>query len=95
VSDVRPWLLAGVWLLVGLAVWNGFFDLYVSRGAREYLQRQAEFELGRGPEPSMSVVMAQAARAGRQAASWMGGWVVAAGWATIYLVSRPRVPAGR
>ncbi len=33
--DVRP-RAGALWLVVGVAVWNGFFDLYVSRGAREY-----------------------------------------------------------
>ena len=31
-------LAAVLWLVLGVAVWNGFFDLYVSRGAREYGQ---------------------------------------------------------
>jgi hypothetical protein len=56
-------------------VWLAFFDLYVSRGAREYLQKQAEFELGLGPEPSMGDVMQQARRDGVVAATWLGGFV--------------------
>jgi hypothetical protein len=85
---VRVWLVASLWLIVGAVVWNGLFDLYVSRGAREFLQRQAEFELGRGAEPSMATVMADAARDGAWAASWMAAFVVASGWATLAVVTR-------
>jgi hypothetical protein len=80
--------LAILWLAVGTAVWCGFFDLYVSRGAREYLQTHAEFELGRVPEPSMPAVMARAQGDGVTAASWMAGLVVCAGWATIAAAGR-------
>jgi len=62
-------------LALAVAVWSGFFDLYVSRGAREYLQLRAEFELGRGPQPSMESVMSQARSAGVIAASL---WAAAA-----------------
>jgi hypothetical protein len=82
-----------VWLAIGAAVWLGFFDLYVSRGAREYLQTQAEFELGRGPRPSMDVVMARAQSDGVVAASWLGGAVTLCGWTTIALLRRSRRPA--
>jgi hypothetical protein len=81
--SVRTVLLVIFWLLFAAAVWNGFFDLYVSRGAREYLQLQAEFELGRGPAPAMAEVMARAARDGIWGASIWAALVLAAGWATI------------
>jgi hypothetical protein len=75
---------AGLWLALGVAIWCGFFDLYVSRGAREYLQLQAEYELGRGPEPAMAEVMARARRDGLVASSVWAGLVVAAGWGTLW-----------
>ncbi len=62
------WSLLVMWLIVGVAVWNGVYDLYVSRGAREYLQLAAEAELGRRPVPVMADVMASNFRAGRN--SW-------------------------
>ncbi|MEZ5318642.1 MAG: hypothetical protein R2752_14680 [Vicinamibacterales bacterium] len=63
------------WLAVGVAVWNGFFDLYVSRGARECLQRRAEYDAGLapGPAPAMAEVMATARHDGLIAAS---AWAV-------------------
>jgi hypothetical protein len=79
-----------LWLLVGAAVWCGFFDLYVSRGAREYLQLAAESELGRRPTPSMADVRSHAKRAGAIAASGWAIVVVGAGWMTVRVGTRSR-----
>ena len=68
-----------LWLVLGAAIWNGFFDLYVSRGAREYGQLRVEHELGRGPEPDMKEVMGRAQRDGAVAASLWAVLVIAAG----------------
>jgi hypothetical protein len=87
---VRARVAAGLWLLVGVVVWNGFFDLYVSRGATEYLRRQAEFELGRGPEPSMAQVMREASRDGAEAAALWAALIVAGGWLTLWAGIRSR-----
>jgi len=77
-----------LWIVLGAALWNGVFDLYVSRGAREYLQRQAEFELHRGPEPSMTAVMDSAKRDGAVAASLWTLLIVGGGFATIVVARR-------
>jgi hypothetical protein len=82
--------IAVLWLVVGIALWNGIFDLYVSRGAREYLQLQAQSELGIVPQPSMAVVMARAERMGLIAATLWATAVVAGGWITIRLMSKSR-----
>ena len=76
-------LMAVLWLLVGIAVFNAFFDLYVSRGAREYLQKRAEYELRGGAEPHIDAVMAQSTRDGWIMSTLWAGLVVAAGWATL------------
>ena len=83
-------LVAVVWVLIAVAVWSGFFDLYVSRGAREYLQLAAESELGRVPKPSMTVVMANARHAGAVAASSWALLVIVAGWGTMAAAGRRR-----
>ena len=87
---MRARAIAFAWLLVGAAVWNGFFDLYVSRGARHYLQLQAEFELGRASEPSMRAAMDVATRDGLIAASLWAAAIVACGWGTLALARRKR-----
>lgn len=81
-------LWAGLWLVLGIAVWNGFFDLYISRGAREYLQLAAEAQLGQGPTPSMNTVMAEARHAGAVAATTWSAVVVLAGWLTLAVARR-------
>jgi hypothetical protein len=83
------------WLLVGGAVGLGVYDLYVSRGAREYLQRAAEAELGRGPTVQMVDVMNENKHAGARAA---GVWmlvVAGAGWATVLAGRRGLFGPGR
>jgi hypothetical protein len=80
--------LAVLWFALGVALWNGVFDLYVSRGAREYLQLRAESELGLAPSPSMSEVMDRAQRMGAVAASLWAGAIVACGWVTVLLAGR-------
>lgn len=77
-----------LWLLVAAALWNGIFELYVSRGVREYLQREAEYALQRGPEPSMSFVMGRARRDGIIAASGWAAVVLLGGWLTVFRVRR-------
>ena len=77
-----------LWLVVGIALWNGIFDLYVSRGAREYLQLRAEADLGLVPAPSMPEVMARAERMGLIAATLWAGAVVAGGWLTLRITSK-------
>jgi hypothetical protein len=81
-------VVAALWVVLGVAVWNGFFDLYVSRGAREYGQLRVEHELGRGPEPDMQAVMARAVRDGVRGATIWSVLIVGAGWGTLW-VSRP------
>ena len=79
-----------LWLAIGIAVWNGFFDLYVSRGAREYGQLRVEFELGRGPNPDMTGVLVNAQRDGVWAATLWATLVTGAGLATFYLAQRSK-----
>lgn len=88
---MRRGIAALMWVAIGFAVWSGFFDLYVSRGAREYLQLSAESELGRVPKPSMTTVMAEARHAGAVAASSWAALIVVAGWGTIAAMGRKRV----
>lgn len=78
-----------LWLAVAGLVWNVVFDLYVSRGAREYLQMAAEAELGRAETPSMFHVMAWTQQRGARAASRWALVVLVAGGATVWLMSDP------
>jgi hypothetical protein len=79
-----------LWLAIGVAVWNGFNDLYVSRGAREYRELLAKHQLGRGPNPDMTGVMLNAQRDGVIAASMWAALVTGAGLATYYWAKRSK-----
>lgn len=80
--------LVALWLGMGVAVWNGVFDLYVSRGAREYGQKAAEADLGLGPHVTMAGVMAGATHDGLVAATLWAVAIVACGWFTVWFVPR-------
>ena len=79
---------AAIWLVVTAAVWIGFFELYVSRGAREYLQLKAEAELGRVAQPSMIDVMGRAKSDGAVMASCWAAIVLVGGFAAQRLGAR-------
>jgi hypothetical protein len=48
-----------VWLGIGVVVWNGVFDVLMTRGVKEYLYRQAAHELGRGEPFTMRQIMGE------------------------------------
>jgi hypothetical protein len=74
---MRARTLAMIWLALGVALWCGIFDIYISRGATDYLRAQAQYELRAQAEaPSMDVVMTRAKRAGALAASLWASAVV-------------------
>lgn len=77
-------VLAGLWLVIGLLLWNAIFDAHIYNGTREYLYLSAEAELGRGDVPSMSHVMREARHRGAMVASGWALLVVGAGWLTIW-----------
>ena len=85
-------LLAVLWLVIGIVIFNAFFDLYVSRGAREYLQKRAEYELRGGSEPQMDAVMAQSVRDAWVMSSIWAGLVVAAGLGSVFMKGPPSRP---
>ncbi len=84
-------VIAALWVVFGIAIWNGFNDIYVSRGAHEFAKLRLEHELGRGPEPEMADVMGRARQQGRLAGSLWAGLSVAAGLGTLW-IARRRTP---
>ncbi len=71
------WLLAAVWLIGAVVVWNTVFDAHITRGARAYVDRQQACVDGRGPRVDMGLAMAAARSEGLRAA-----W----GWTSVELV---------
>jgi hypothetical protein len=80
--------LVAAWFVVAGLIWCVVFDLYVSRGAHEYLRAAAEAELGRAESPSMFYLMNWTKQRGARAASTWALVVFGAGCATVYLRRR-------
>ena len=75
--------MTAIALTAAFLVWNGIFDLHVSRGEQRYLMEAARHRAGEVVPPSMSAIMAEATRDGLwQATCWavvVGGLTLAAG----------------
>ena len=85
---MRPRWLALAWAGMAAVVWNGFFDLLITRGAKEYVMRDAQARLGEGPPASMADIMARTSHDAAITSSLWAGTVLAAGWVTIWLARR-------
>jgi hypothetical protein len=67
------WLVAAAWLAGAVVVWNTVFDARITRGARDYVDRQRAYAEGRGPRDDMERAMAAARSEGVRAAwGWTG-----------------------
>lgn len=78
-----------MWIVIGVVVWNGVFDLYVSEGTREYLQIVAEVRAGYGVERTVTDVMNWWKNAGAMAATGWAAFIVGAGLLTVWLKRAP------
>jgi len=78
-----------LWIGLGVVIWNGFFELYVSRGAREYGQLRVEHARDGLPEPDMQAIMGRAQRDGVLWSSIYASLVTGAGLGT--LMTRRRI----
>lgn len=87
----RGWVI--LWVIVAAVVWNGVFDILVTRGVKEYLYRQADHELGYGPSVSMRQIMDETVRDAAISASLWALLVGGAGVITVYAVRRVGDPA--
>lgn len=72
-----------LWLGLGVLAWNATFDLWMTSETRQYLLREAMWELGRGPQPVLTESMAQATRGGVIRASLWTFVIVSAGFLTL------------
>lgn len=84
------WPLLALWAVVGVVVGSAVFDWWMHGAIRDFQLRVAHFELGRGPEPGLAALLADARASGvRRAATW-GGLVAAAGWLTVLCMRNSR-----
>jgi len=52
-------IAAAAWLIVAVVVWNGLYDLLLTRATKEVLLRAAMHEAGRGPLVSAAQMMGE------------------------------------
>jgi len=76
------------WLALACAVWNGFFDVLVTRGEKQYLLGQARHEAGVGPPVSMDAIMTETIHDAVVKATLWALVVLAAGLLGAVLVAR-------
>jgi hypothetical protein len=50
-------IAVGLWLVLAIVVWNGVYDLLLTRGIKDYVLRNALHQAGRGPEVSMTAIL--------------------------------------
>ena len=53
----RERALVGLWVVLGIALWNGVYDMTLGEGIKEYLFRSALHEAGRGPRLPIATVL--------------------------------------
>ena len=50
-------MLAGLWVVLAIVLWNGVYDMTMGEGIKEYLFRSALHEAGRAPSVSIATVL--------------------------------------
>jgi hypothetical protein len=81
-------LPVAIWLALAIVVWNGVYDVLLTRGVKEYLFRWALHEAGRGPLVPMSRIMEVTVRDAVWVSTLWAGIILLAGMVTIRLMRR-------
>jgi hypothetical protein len=82
-------LAVGLWLVLGVVLWNVVFDRVIVSAGRDYLHRQAQAQQHKGPKVTIAEVMEPAAVHGVLVASLWSLLVTAVGLAAVrYAASR-------
>lgn len=85
----RRWAI-GIWIVMAVVVWNGLYDLRITLGVRDHLMKQALHDAGRGPVVTIAEDMAATVKDAVLVASLWATIILAAGVATVMLMSRAR-----
>jgi len=77
-----------IWLVLAVVVWNGIYDVLLTRGVKEYLFRAALHEAGRGPFVPMAGIMDVTVHDAIWISTLWAGIILLAGLATILVMRR-------
>ena len=77
-----------LWLVVGLVLWNGIYDMTLGEGIKEYLFRSVLHEAGRGPRMSVATVLDPFVFDAVWVATFWASIVTLAGLVTIRIMRR-------
>jgi uncharacterized membrane protein SpoIIM required for sporulation len=88
--DRRQRMAVALWLVLSLVVWNGVYDLLLTRGLTEYVLRRMMHEAGRGPDVQIAPMMDMAVRYAAWVATLWAAVILLAGLWTIRMFSRRR-----
>jgi hypothetical protein len=77
-----------LWLIVGVVVWNGLYDILLTRGVKEVLFRTALHQAGRAPAVPMAHVMDITVRDAIWISTLWACLILLAGLVTIRLLRR-------
>jgi hypothetical protein len=84
----RERFLVGLWLVLGIALWNGVYDMTLGVGIKEYLFRSALHEAGRAPRVGVATVLDRYVFDAVWVSTFWASLVVLAGLLTIRLSRR-------
>jgi hypothetical protein len=86
-ARARRWAI-GFWIVMAVVVWNGLYDLRITLGVRDHLMNQALHDAGRGPAVTITEDMDATVKDAVLVASLWAGIILAAGLATVVILSR-------
>ena len=81
---------AVIWLIAAVVVWNGIYDLLLTRSVKEYLLRAALHDLGRGPQIPIKAAMDAAVYDAVWIATLWSGMILLAGLVTLRVMRHHR-----
>jgi hypothetical protein len=84
----RTALWLALWIVVAVVVWNGVYDMLLTRGVKDYLLRAALNQAGRGPAVNLSEEMGIAVRYAAWMATLWASSVLLAGLVTLRFSGR-------
>lgn len=85
-------IAVGVWIVLAMTVWNGVYDLLLTRGIKDYLLRNALHQAGRGPEVSMTAILDFTVSEAFWVSTLWASVILLAGLWTVRVMSARRTP---